>query len=103
MNKFSKSWFIAQALIALSLLLARPLFAEEGCYSSVQKLAAQTAQSPYVQTPMLQVDTGRITYDHYQRIRFRGEQTYWRKENLPFQLEFMHPGMHFIRPVQLYS
>ena len=103
MNKLSKSWFIAQALIALSLLLARPLFAEEGCYSSVQKLAAQTAQSPYVQTPMLQVDTGRITYDHYQRIRFRGEQTYWRKENLPFQLEFMHPGMHFIRPVQLYS
>lgn len=103
MKIFSKLWFVAQALIVLSLLLTRPLFAEEGCYSAVQKLAAQTAQSPYVQTPMLQVDTGRITYDHYQRIRFRGEQTYWRKENLPFQLEFMHPGMHFIRPVQLYS
>lgn len=103
MKAFLNHCLITQALIVLSLLLARPVLAEEGCYAFVQKLAEQTAQSPYVQTPMMQVDTGRITYDHYQHIRFRGEQTYWRKENLPFQLEFMHPGMHFIRPVQLYS
>lgn len=103
MKFFSKSRFIAQAVSTLSLVFAGSVAAEEGCYSFVKNLAEQTAQSPYVQTPMMQVDTGRITYDHYQRIRFRGEHTFWRKENLPFQLEFMHPGMHFIRPVQLHS
>lgn len=103
MKKLLNQWFFAQACIALSLLLTWPAFAEEGCYAFVQTLAEKKAQAPYVQTPMMQVDTGRITYDHYQRIRFRGEQTYWRQENLPFQLEFMHPGMHFIRPVQLSS
>lgn len=103
MKAFLKQPFVISVLLTLSLFLAWPVFAAEGCYPFVQKLAEQTAQAPYVQTPMMQVDTGRITYDHYQRIRFRGEQTYWRKENLPFQLEFMHPGMHFIRPVKLYS
>lgn len=103
MKTFSNSWYVVQALLGLSLFLPFQVSAEESCYSFVQTLAAQKAQTAYVQTPMMQVDTGRITYDHYQRIRFRGEQTYWRKENLPFQLEFMHPGMHFIRPVQLYS
>lgn len=103
MKTFSNQWFVAQACIILSLLLIEPVFAEEGCYAFVNKLAQQKAQTAYTPTPMLQVDTGRISYDHYQRIRFRSEHSYWRKENLPFQLEFMHPGMHFIRPVQLYS
>lgn len=102
MKIFSNQWLVVQAF-TLSLLFTPPMVAAEGCYSFVQQLAEQKAQTAYTPTPMLQVDTGRISYDHYQRIRFRGEHTFWRKENLPFQLEFMHPGMHFIRPVQLYS
>lgn len=103
MKTFSNQWFVIQAFTALSSFLPFQVSAAEGCYSFVQALAAQKAQTAYAPTPMMPVDTGRITYDHYQRIRFRSEHSYWRKENLPFQLEFMHPGMHFIRPVQLYS
>lgn len=94
-------------LITLLCIMALPVNADSGadtgCFPHVRQIAGKLAQQPYQQTPMLQVDTGRITYDHYQRIRFRPEKTFWRQENLPFQLEFMHPGMHFIRPVELFS
>ncbi|MEZ5452367.1 MAG: glucan biosynthesis protein [Thiothrix sp.] len=77
--------------------------AADGCFGHVQQLAEQLSAQPFSKTPMMQVDTGRITYDHYQHIKFKGNQTYWRDEMLPFQLEFMHPGMHFIRPIELFE
>ncbi len=76
---------------------------DTGCFAHVKQIAEQRASQPYTKTPMMQVDTGRITYDHYQQLKFKGNQTFWRKENLPFQLEFMHPGMHFIHPIELYA
>lgn len=86
------------------LVLALPANAKDtGCFPHVQQIAAQKAGEAFVKTPMMKVDTGRITYDHYQHIKFLGNQTFWRSENLPFQLEFMHPGMHFIRPVKLFT
>jgi len=74
-----------------------------GCFPYVKQLAQQRATQPFTKTPMMEVDTGRITYDHYQHIKFRANKTFWRKENLPFQLEFLHPGMHYIRPIQLFT
>lgn len=76
---------------------------DNGCFPTVKNLAEQRSKQAFVKTPMMQVDTGRITYDHYQHIKFKGNQTYWRAENLPFQLEFMHPGMHFIYPIELFA
>jgi glucans biosynthesis protein len=93
-------------LLMLVILLSFTLPAQAkdtGCFAHVQQLAEQKAREPFVKTPMMEVDTGRITYDHYQHIKFRGNKTYWRDENLPFQLEFMHPGMHYIRPIALYA
>lgn len=84
--------------------LISPAQAEDtGCFAHVKQIAEQRAAQPYTKTPMMQVDTGRITYDHYQHIKFLGNRTFWRNENLPFQLEFMHPGMHFIFPIQLFT
>lgn len=94
---------IIRSLSALLLLMAAwQTHADEGCFPHVKQIAEQLAAQPYSQVPPMQVDTGRITYDHYQHIKFRPEKTFWRKENLPFQLEFMHPGMHFIQPVELF-
>ncbi|MFN3785873.1 MAG: glucan biosynthesis protein, partial [Thiothrix sp.] len=88
----------------LLLLISSPaLMAAQGCLPHVRQVAEQLAAKPFVKTPMMQVDTGRITYDHYQHIKFKGNQTYWRDEMLPFQLEFMHPGMHFIYPIELFE
>ncbi len=93
--------FIRSLSALLLLLTAWQAQADESCFPHVRQIAEQLATQPYVQVPPLQVDTGRITYDHYQHIKFRPNKTFWRDENLPFQLEFMHPGMHFIQPVEL--
>ncbi|MCR6657210.1 MAG: glucan biosynthesis protein G [Opitutus sp.] len=34
----------------------------------------------------------RLTYDEHRDIRFLPEQSWWRKEKLPFELQFFHPG-----------
>lgn len=77
--------------------------ADEGCFNHVKQIAEQLSHQPFSKTPMMQVDTGRITYDHYQHIKFRQLKTFWRDEDLPFQLEFMHPGMHYIYPIELFE
>lgn len=92
-------------LLSLVLLLGFSLstHAEEGCFPHVKQVAEQLSSQPFSKTPMMKVDTGRITYDHYQHIKFKGNQTFWRDELLPFQLEFMHPGMHYIHPIELFA
>lgn len=91
-------------LCALTLFAAaQQSLADTGCFPHVKQVAEQLSTQSFSKTPMLQVDTGRITYDHYQHIKFKGNQTYWRDEWLPFQLEFMHPGMHFIHPIELFE
>ncbi|MBU0656296.1 MAG: glucan biosynthesis protein [Gammaproteobacteria bacterium] len=93
---------IIRSLSALLLLLAAwQAHADDSCFPHVKQVAEQLAKQPYSKVPPLQVNTGRITYDHYQHIKFRHNKTFWRDEKLPFQLEFMHPGMHFIQPVEL--
>lgn len=99
-----KSSIYSLSLVVLLLTAGASAHAKDtGCFAYVQQLAEQKATQPFVKTPMMQVDTGRITYDHYQHIKFKGNQSFWRAEELPFQLEFMHPGMHFIRPIEIAS
>ena len=92
-------------LLSVTLLLfaSLPAQADEGCFAHAKQVAEQLSSQPFVKTPMMQIDTGRITYDRYQHIKFQQKKTFWRDEDLPFQLEFMHPGMHFIRPIELFS
>ena len=96
-------YFLSLLLALVPLVAPTASHALDGCFPYVQQQAHEQAQQPFAKTPMMKVDTGRITYDHYQHIRFRPEKTFWRNEKLPFQLEFMHPGMHFIHPISLFS
>jgi glucans biosynthesis protein len=101
-----KSSIYYLTLLPLLILSAwlMPASAEDGgCFPHVKQIAEQRSTQAYAKTPMMKVDTGRITYDHYQHIKFRGPKTFWRDEDLPFQLEFMHPGMHYIQPIELFS
>ncbi|WP_175517884.1 glucan biosynthesis protein [Thiothrix caldifontis] len=94
------NWLLSLTLLMLPVLSAQ---ADTGCFNHVKQVAEQLSTQPFTKTPMMKVDTGRITYDHYQHIKFRRDETFWRAEELPFQLEFMHPGMHFIHPIQLFT
>jgi glucans biosynthesis protein len=43
----------------------------------------------------------RLTYDQHREIRFNPAQSWGRGENLPFQLQFFHPGFIFDKTVQV--
>jgi periplasmic glucans biosynthesis protein len=42
-----------------------------------------------------------LTYDQYRFIRFNGDKAWWRREKLPFQLQFFHPGFIYTKTVQV--
>jgi glucans biosynthesis protein len=42
-----------------------------------------------------------LSYDQYREIRFRPEESLWRRERLPFEVQFFHPGAGFDRTVQM--
>ncbi|MEW6269520.1 MAG: glucan biosynthesis protein G [Thermodesulfobacteriota bacterium] len=42
-----------------------------------------------------------ISYDEWRDIRFRPEYATWREEELPFQVQFFHPGLFYNRPVKV--
>jgi glucans biosynthesis protein len=44
-----------------------------------------------------------LDYDKYRQIRFRRNQALWRVENLPFRIEFFHPGYLYQEPVHVYE
>ena len=44
-----------------------------------------------------------LSYDDYRDIRFRPEASLWRREGLPFELQFFHVGRGFAHPVELHE
>jgi len=42
---------------------------------------------------------GSMSYDQWRDIRFSPERSLWRKEGLPFQVQFFHPGLYYDRTV----
>ena len=42
-----------------------------------------------------------LDYDKYRQIRFRRDQALWRADNLPFRIEFFHPGYLYQEPVHV--
>jgi periplasmic glucans biosynthesis protein len=42
-----------------------------------------------------------LSYDQYRDLRFNPDSAWWRRERLPFNLQFFHPGFIYTRTVQL--
>jgi glucans biosynthesis protein len=72
----------------------------------VAKRAEQRAQKPF-RSPradlpdVLKAD--KLDYDKYREIEFRHEKALWGAEDLPFRVEFFHPGYLYEEPVHLYE
>ncbi|HEX8296711.1 MAG TPA: glucan biosynthesis protein G [Chthoniobacteraceae bacterium] len=45
----------------------------------------------------------KLNYDAYRKIRFRLDQAFWLKENLPFRVEFFHPGYIYQEPIRAFE
>lgn len=73
-------------------------------YGLLQSRAKALAAQPYRENqPPAAGWLGRLSYDEYRDIRFDEQQTWWRAETLPFQLQFFHPGGSFIQPVRIFE
>jgi len=62
--------------------------------------ALKPFHSPRVDLPkVLQQDN--LDYDKYREIRFRRDRALWAADNLPFRIEFFHPGYLYQEPVHV--
>jgi glucans biosynthesis protein len=56
--------------------------------------------SPHVNLPaMLRPDN--LDYDKYRQIEFKHDRALWSADNLPFRIEFFHPGYIYHEPVHV--
>jgi glucans biosynthesis protein len=64
--------------------------------------AKQPFHSPRADLPkVLRQDN--LDYDKYREIRFRRDRALWTAENLPFRVEFFHPGYLYQEPVHIHE
>jgi len=93
-------------LLAAAAWVAAPLRAQDEIldFDALRFRAKHLAAEPYQirpsPVPQFLLD---LTYDEHRRIRFDPMRTWWRRERLPFQLQFFHPGFIFDRTVQLHE
>lgn len=73
-------------------------------YETVVEMASEMAAGGYLSAvPALPKALRELSYDQVRDIRWRDEFTLWRKEGLPFQARFFHPGGLHDRPVEIFE
>lgn len=91
--------------LALSLVLVRlPARAadEPFDFEVLRYNAKMLADKPYAPKPSPVPEALlKLTYDQFRDIRFKPEESLWRRERLPFELQFFHPGFNFDQTVQI--
>jgi len=71
-------------------------------FEVLQYRAKTLAANPYADRPSRVPESlRRLSYDQYRDVRFNPNSAWWRRERLPFQLQFFHPGFIYNRTVQL--
>ncbi len=73
-------------------------------FTDVAARAEALAARPYENTQKKVPEwmlVGSMSYDQWRDIRFRPDHALWREENLPFQVQFFHPGLYYDRTVQV--
>ncbi|HEY8931942.1 MAG TPA: glucan biosynthesis protein G [Rariglobus sp.] len=71
-------------------------------FEVLQYRAKTLAAKPYAERPNRVPEAlQKLTYDQYRDLRFNPSSSWWRRDRLPFQLQFFHPGFIYNRTVQL--
>lgn len=91
-------------LVILQVVMTARLIAAEVTLDYVAKIAEDRARKPF-HSPrgdlpdVLKQDN--LDYDKYREIRFRHENALWASEQLPFRVEFFHPGYLYQEPIHV--
>jgi glucans biosynthesis protein len=104
MNRFF-CWILVFGVLLPATTWAR-LESVEVTLDYIAKKAEQRAQKPFhsprADLPeILRADN--LDYDKYREIEFRHEKALWTPDNLPFRVEFFHPGYLYQEPVHIYE
>ena len=75
------------------------LFDDVAAQARQLALAPFQAEPAHAVAPMAASDA--LTYDQYRDIRFRPDHSLWRAQNLPFEVQFFHPGFVNTSTVQI--
>lgn len=76
----------------------RPYFGMADVEAKARALAARPFENPDGQVPDFLLN---ISYDQWRKLRFRPDHSLWRQEDLPFEVQFFHPGLFYNRLVTL--
>jgi glucans biosynthesis protein len=99
-----RGWFILIFAIALAFRTLGAPEAVEVNLDYVAKLALQRAQQPFHSPrgnlPAVLSQTN-LNYDKYREIRFRPGKALWAEDDLPFRVDFFHPGYIYQEPVHI--
>jgi glucans biosynthesis protein len=77
-------------------LKAKNAFSFQSVVQEAKKLSDKPYRSPKGEVPDSLLA---INYDQWRDIRFKPDRSFWRKEGLPFTLQFFHPGLYYDRTV----
>lgn len=77
---------------------AKTSFGLEHVVGKARELAQTPFQDPFGRIPPCLLE---INYDQWRDIRYKPEQSLWRDEKLPFEVQFFHPGFYYNIPVNI--
>jgi glucans biosynthesis protein len=83
-----------------SLSEAKAAFNLQNVIDQASKLAKKPYQDRQGQVPEFLL---KIKYDDWRDIRFKTDQALWLNDNLPFTVQFFHPGLYYTRTVNIYT
>jgi len=94
-------------ILIASLLTAREVLGAESAEVNLDYVAQHALdrakspfRSPRVDLPkVLRLEN--LDYDKYREIRFRRDRALWTADQLPFRVEFFHPGYYYSEPVHI--
>jgi glucans biosynthesis protein len=84
----------------LSFSAAEAAFTLQDVIDQARKLSKKPYQDHQGQVPEFLL---KIKYDDWRDIRFKTDQALWLKDNLPFTVQFFHPGLYYNRTVNIYE
>lgn len=89
-------------VVVATAAMALPAFAAAFSLDDVAARAEALAREEYRdhrQAPPSWLLAGSMSYDAWRDIRFNPDRALWRREGLPFQVQFFHPGIWYDRSV----
>jgi glucans biosynthesis protein len=98
-NKFLLCFLLATCVLPITSQAAGA--SESFNLSSLQAIAKELAAKPFDTNRDKITFTRKLSYEEYHNLLFRSENAYWKKENLPFTLEFFPLGWLYERKVTI--